>query len=254
MRILILEDEPRTARLLKEFIQAYNSEFEIVGILDSLESTLHFLDEMPKIPDLIFMDIQLSDGNSFDLFKKKSLPAPVVFCTAFEEYTLQAFQTVGIDYILKPFLQEDISKALQKADNLKQLFVKQNQPLDSLPINQKESASFFRYFLVNYRDKMYPVNINSIAIFFLEDEKLFFVNFKNERFPLQKKMEELEKGLDPGQFFRINRQMILHREGIENIEFYFNRKLFVKLKIQSPVLPIVSRMKVSRFTHWIENG
>jgi len=254
MKILILEDEPRTAGLLKEFILAYSPKMEVLDILDSLEESLDYLENHEIKPDLIFMDIQLSDGNSFELFLKASIPYPVIFCTAFEEFTLQAFRNNGIDYILKPFTQEDIFKALKKAENMKVLFggPEKKSEIDA-PIKTSLNRKI-QYFLVSYRDKMYPIAISSVAVIFLEDEKTYLINLNRERYPIQKKMDEIEKLLDPSFFFRINRQMIIQRESIDSIENYFNRKLFIKLKVPCPIPAIVSRLKVSRFTDWIEIG
>lgn len=254
MKVLILEDEPRTARLLKEFILNYSREMEIIEVLDSLESALDFLENSGSNLDLIFMDIQLSDGNSFELFLKTHINTPVIFCTAYEEFTLQAFRNNGIDYILKPFRQDNIFQALRKIENIKYQLINSEPKLNrELPIIGTPTRKL-QYFLVNYRDKMYPISLSQVAVIFLDDEKTYLINNKEEKYPLQKKMDEIEKQLDSGIFFKINRQMIIRREAIENIEVYFHRKLFIRLKVSCPIPAIVSRLKVSRFTDWIENG
>src|ERR1700748_1600619 len=118
MNILIVEDEPRTARLLKEFIESADERNIVLEICDSVESTVSFLQTNPLRLDLLFMDIQLADGTSFDIFRQATITAPVIFCTAFEDHLLEAFKSNGIDYILKPFHEKDIDLAFKKLDQI----------------------------------------------------------------------------------------------------------------------------------------
>lgn len=123
MTILIIEDEPRTASLLKEFIMGHRPSFVILPVIDSVEGSVSYLNNCAKQPGLIFMDIQLSDGLSFDIFNRVKVTSPVIFCTAFEDFTLQAFKSNGVEYILKPFAEIDIFRALEKIDSLKKALV-----------------------------------------------------------------------------------------------------------------------------------
>src|SRR6185312_13564067 len=166
MNILIVEDEPRTARLLKEFILALDEANAVLDICDSVESTVQFLKTNTHRLDLLFMDIQLADGTSFDIFRQFPLQTPVIFCTAYEDHLLEAFKSNGIDYILKPFHEKDIEQAFRKLDQIRQSLLL----TPSLPVriehafaNRAQSS-----FLVKFREKMYPVAVRDIAAVALE--------------------------------------------------------------------------------------
>ena len=253
MTILIIEDEPRTAALLREFIKLYENAADILPAIESITGAVNYLKNCVHQPDLIFLDVELSDGNSFEIFGKVEVISPVVFCTAYEDFTLQAFKTNGIDYVLKPFTEDDIKRALKKVTSLKTNWGKNEisgYKQEKLPLLPPKKII---HLLVNYRDKMYPIHINNIAVFYIENKQVYLATLKNERYPLQRKIDDIESLLDVSVFFRINRQMIINREAVESIETYFNRKLFIKLNILTNLKPIVSRLKVSQFITWIEN-
>lgn len=252
MTVLIIEDEPRTAGLLKEFIRGHSTSVEILPVIDSVEGSVGYLSDCKRQPDLIFMDIQLSDGISFDILSQVKVTSPVIFCTAFEEFTLQAFKSNGIAYILKPFAEADIASALAKIEQLKKALSPETKEI-LIPVPYGTAPKkMHSHFLVNYREKMYPVSVDNIAAFYVDEDQVYLVTFNDFQYPLSRKMEEVENLIDTATFFRISRQMIINRHAIENIEQYFNRKLFVKLKIVLPVKPVVSRLKVGPFMQWIE--
>lgn len=242
MRILIVEDEPKTARLLREFILEADADNTVLAICDSIKATVAWLEGPGARPDLIFMDIHLADGISFEVFRKTRVESPVVFCTAFEEYTLQAFKSGGIDYILKPFRKEDIDAVFAKVGQLKR----------SLASTVGELV--YNSFLVKYRDKMYPVAIKDIALIAFEQEIAYLYTFDGEKHPLFKGIDEVDAALDRSRFFRINRQMIVCRDAIKEVTPYFNRKVLVHVPVTPVEKPVVSRLKVSDFLSWIERG
>lgn len=252
MNILIIEDEPRTARLLKEFILSHDENNNVLEICDSVESTVHFLQTTTQRIDLLFMDIQLADGTSFDIFQKVPVTTPVIFCTAYEDHLLEAFKSNGIDYILKPFHEKDIDQAFRKLDQIRQSLLL----TPSLPvrINQALADRPQTSFLVKFRDKMYPVAVRDVAAVALETEVVYLYTFDKEKHAVFRPIDDIEAALDPQTFFRINRQMILNREAIQEMEPFFNRRVIVTLKIPTAERPLVSRLKVTPFLEWVEKG
>jgi DNA-binding LytR/AlgR family response regulator len=240
VNILIIEDEPGTARLLREFITAIDEDYKILAVCDSIEGTVAFLTTTTHRVDLLFMDIQLADGNSFDIFRQVTITAPVIFCTAFDTHLLDAFKSNGIDYILKPFHEKDIEQAFNKLLQLR----------NSVSVPDRLQSSF----LVKFREKMYPVAIKDVAVVALESEVVYLYTFNKEKHALFKTIDEVEATLDPQSFFRINRQMILHRDAIYEMEPFFNRRVIVNLKVPTTVRPLVSRLKVGPFLSWVEKG
>ena len=252
MNILIVEDEPRTARLLKEFILSYDENNTVLDICDSVESTIHFLRNTPQRIDLLFMDIQLADGNSFDIFRQIPLTAPVIFCTAFEDHLLEAFKSNGIDYILKPFHENDIEQAFRKLDQIRNSLLL----APSLPVRIEQALAGRPQssFLVKFREKMYPIAVRDIAAVALENEVVYLYTFNKDKHAVFRPIDDVEAALDPQSFFRINRQMILNREAILEMEPFFNRRVIVTLKVTTAERPLVSRLKVTPFLEWVEKG
>ncbi len=253
MNILIIEDEPGTARLLKEFITAVDEEYKVLAVCDSIEGTVAFLTSTSQRIDLLFMDIQLADGSSFDIFREVKITAPVIFCTAFDAHLLEAFKSNGIDYILKPFHEKDIQQAFNKLEQLRQSILPDagTPPrIENFLVPPRLQSAF----LVKFREKMYPVPIKDVAAIALESEIVYLYTFNKEKHAVFKTIDELESALDPQTFFRINRQMILHRDAIHEMEPFFNRRVIITLKVPTTVRPLVSRLKVGPFLSWVENG
>lgn len=251
MNVLIIEDEPHTAALLKEIIET-ESAFIVVKILDSVVDAVSYLARHQQHIDVIFMDIQLTDGYSFDIFQNVDISVPVVFCTAYDDYILKAIQNNGIDYILKPFEDEAILHALHKYQKLADAIRSKSATQFQLPKNDK--TQYQQSFLAQQREKSIVVPINEIALFSLETETVHLYTFKGERFPVYKNMDYIESAVDPGQFFRINRQTIVNRNNVLSIEPFFNRKVYLHLRIQPEEKPVVSRLKVTPFKDWLEMG
>lgn len=252
MNILIIEDEPRTARLLKEFIVALDDSHAVLDICDSVESTAHFLRTTSHRVDLLFMDIQLADGTSFDIFQKVPVNIPVIFCTAYEDHLLEAFKSNGIDYILKPFHEKDIEQAFRKLDQIRQSLLL----APSLPVRIQQALANRTQssFLIKFREKMYPVAVRDIAAVALENEIVYLYTFNKEKHAVFRSIDDIESALDPAAFFRINRKMILNRDAILEMEPFFNRRVIVTLKLSTTDRPLVSRLKVPPFLEWVEKG
>jgi len=249
MNVLIIEDESHTAALLQEIIEQ-DSDFIVLSKLESIVQAVAYLSKYQQNLDLLFFDIQLADGKSFEIFKHVDVAVPIIFCTAYDEFTLQAIKNNGIDYLLKPFKEAEIHEALQKYKRLRNTL----QPKAPSPaqFQLKDSPPFQKSFLTQFREKTVIKKVEEIALFSVENEAVYFYTFDGRKFPLFKKLEYVESVCDPEQFYRINRQMLLNREAVVSFEPYFNRKIVLELSISCEEKPIVSRLKVAPFKTWLE--
>jgi two-component system, LytTR family, response regulator LytT len=252
MRIVIVEDEAKTAADLKSTLQKIDHTITVLAILDSIETSVEYFN-LQGIPDLVFMDIQLADGLSFEIFKTVNISCPVIFCTAFDEYAIEAFKVNGIDYILKPFNDKNIANSLQKVKQLESHFTSQNVLLKNISEVLSRPKAYKSGFLISYKGKMLPVSIADIACFYIQDELSFLVTFANLKYPIDYTLDEIETMIDASQFYRANRQFIIHYSAIKELEHYFARKLVVKVLVTVPESIVVSKAKASDFLRWMEN-
>ncbi|WP_080779620.1 LytR/AlgR family response regulator transcription factor [Chryseobacterium phocaeense] len=252
MNIIIIEDEFRAAKSLQNLILDLKPESNILGVYDSIETSVEALSN-PIKPDLIFMDIQLSDGLSFEIFKTAEITCPVIFCTAFDQYMLDAFKSKGVDYILKPFSREDIAEALRKVDDLKKFFSKNELPdIEFLlqKINQPAGKSSF---LVFKNQKYTTILTENIAYFYIHNEITHLVTFDKEQFQLSQPLGQVAEQVSGKQFFRINRQYLVNFKAIKEMEHYFQRKILVKLVIETPENLLINKEKTHSFFTWLED-
>ncbi|OEK04381.1 LytR/AlgR family response regulator transcription factor [Roseivirga misakiensis] len=254
MRVVIIEDEAPAFRRLQKILEELIPDVEILEVLDSVESAVEWLDESINL-DLIFMDIQLSDGLSFEIFEKTSVNAPVIFTTAFDEYLLKAFKVNGIDYLLKPIKTQELAQSLAKLNQLKSIFAKENSLdlkdlLSSINMRKKDYKSRF---LVKQGSKLISIPVDQIAYFFIKGGVQFIYTFNNERLILDQTMDETVKQLDPKLFYRANRQYLIHIDFIGSVEKYFKGKLLVKTKFSTEEPITVSEEKASSFKAWLND-
>ncbi|MEM6320380.1 MAG: LytTR family DNA-binding domain-containing protein [Bacteroidota bacterium] len=252
MRIVIIEDEPLTAKDLARTIRSVEPSVEILPILCSVENAVDFLSQSPKI-DLIFSDIQLGDGLSFDIFKQVSIAVPVIFCTAFEEYSLAAFQAHSIDYVLKPFNEQKIKKTIEKYQSLKAQFSSTPSNLANL-LNQlqRNHTTNKSAIIVRQAEKIIPLQSDDIALFFVDNQKTHVYTFAQKQYPIQEKMETLTAKFPT--FFRTSRQILLNRIAVKEAAHYFNRTLIVRLTIPFSEEIVVGKRKTTAFIDWLETG
>jgi len=252
MKVIIIEDEARMAQELKDMLLGIDDGIDVQAILGSVSTALDWFAQN-SMPELIFSDIELGDGLSFELFKKTNIEVPVIFCTAFDEYAIRAFEANGIDYLLKPIDEVMLQKSLDKYLRLKEHLIHGGQRALNIErvINQIEIA-YKQTLLVDYREKIIPVKLQDVGFFYTENGAVYLGMGDNKRFTIPYTLEQLESMLEPRQFFRANRQFILNRDFIDNIEYYFNRKLFVTCKIASPEKIFISRVKAQPFLQWLE--
>ena len=253
LRVIIIEDEKYTAKDLADTLKKVDSNIEIVAILSSIKQAVNFFKKEKEF-DLIFSDIQLPDGLSFNIFKSVKIKVPVIFCTAFDKYALEAFDANGIDYLLKPFNKVSVSKALDKYMALKLNFKTPETNLDKL-INklQHQMSRQSNSVIVYQGDKIVPVETNQIALFYLEDDYAFALTFDSKKHILTQSLEELENLCGNG-FFRANRQYLVNRKAIKDASRYLNRKILINLNVNYPEQILVGKLKITSFLQWLANN
>lgn len=253
MKILIIEDEIKTARALAALIQSVYPLAEIVGIIQSIEKAVqHILSN--ENPDLIFMDIQLSDGLSFEIFKEVKINSPVIFCTAFDEYAIDAFKANGIDYILKPFSKDTLIAAFEKVKMLSNSF-QSNKPVSLdydtlLKITNQHNSK--KSFLVFKGNKYVTIATDTIALFYMNNEMATMITFDEKEYLLNQSMDAITAQLSNEQFYRLNRQYLINFDAVLSVEPYFLRKLFLKLKVTTKEQLLISKHKTTEFLGWLE--
>jgi len=251
MNILIIEDEDASAKLLSQTLNAVDSEVNIVGVCQDKSETLQTLKKHPNV-DAIFSDIQLADDLSFSILKEIDREIPIVFVTAYNHYALEAFKHHGIDYVLKPFTRDDIKQALNKLKTYQTgQALAQNEKLHFLFEDIKNSQSYKKTFLVSFQDRLLPVNSSDIVFFYTAEDGAYLTMINKKSYKWQDSLEQLEKQLNPDDFYRANRQFIIQRKYIEDIRHYFNGRLKIKMKTDSPEDIIVSKAKASAFKTWL---
>lgn len=242
MKILIIEDELPAFKRLAKLIGELIPDADIAGPVDSVQAAQSWF-QQNEVPDVLFTDIQLADGNTFDFIKAVQPTCPIIFTTAYNEYALQAFDTTGLDYLLKPIKREDLNRALSKLRNLKSFFQQdKNEALD---------AGYRQRFMVRFGDHIKAIAIEEIAYFYSE-QKTTFVKIKSGKsYPLDINLDSLEQQTDPRQFFRINRQFLASLDAITDIKVHTKGRVILALEPASKEEPVVSSEKSASFKNWI---
>ncbi|NIJ53929.1 LytR/AlgR family response regulator transcription factor [Dyadobacter arcticus] len=252
-RILIIEDEQPAGEYLTQLIQKVDPKTEILDVLESVQTAVEWLSNYP-VPDLIFLDVQLGDGTCFQVFEQISIGCPVIFTTAHDEYALRAFKLNSIDYLLKPIRQESLKFSLDKYYQLNEENainkVKYLEELMHTQILNRKSPR--RSFLVPYRDKLIPLKDADFAWLTIRNGMVVATLHDDRNFVIDKSLEELENQLDTGNFFRANRQFIISRQCITEIELYFNGRLLVRTSPASTNQILISKERVPVFKKWFE--
>jgi two-component system response regulator LytT len=249
-KILILEDEQPNSDRIQRLMLKIRPDIEIAGVLPSVKKTVDWLSKN-EAPDLILMDIQLADGLSFNVFDLADVKCPVIFTTAYDEYAVKAFKYNSIDYLLKPVEEEELEAAMVKFENSLQKSYQQSPLIEEL-IRYMQPKEYRTRFFLPYRDSYRKINVEDIA-FFYAHLNITYANLMNgEKIVVPQTMEVLEKELEPKNFFRANRQYILHVNAIEKVHNFFNGKLKLKLKNQEEEEVIVSRAKAPLFKTWLD--
>jgi len=250
MKIIIIEDEKPAARLLKRRVEKLG--YDITEMLHSVEESVSWLESNPH-PDLIFMDIQLSDGLSFEIVNQVELSSAIIFTTAYDEYVLKAFKLNSIDYLLKPVDEEELKFALSK-------FEKQQQSASTVDILEikklftttQTEKKYKERFSIKIGTSIKIVETENIECFFSENKASFIHTKENKNYLVDFSLDKLEEQVDPKKFFRINRSQIIRIDSIKEITVYSNSRLKIRLSTFDDLEMIVSREKVADFKNWLE--
>lgn len=249
MKVIIIEDEKPAAEKLIHAINKVDPSIEITKVLDSVQSAVEWF-KTNLSPELIFMDIELGDGLSFRIFEEVKLNVPVIFCTAYDEYWQEAFEHNSIDYLLKPVKQEKLELALNKYEKLKQYFANNFHQLQQWQRHPADN-SYKKRFLVKRGADYVSVKTCDIAYFYATHKLVCMVDHFNQKFLLDQSLAEIEKQLDPSQFYRVNRKYLLQQNAIKKIRSYPKSKLQLELEpaIQEEI--IISQENVTAFKEWM---
>jgi len=258
MKVLIIEDEDLAVAKLRRSLATIEREIEVVGVTDGVESSVEWLSSNPA-PDLILADIELVDGQSFEIFNRIEVTSTVIFTTSYDEHALKAFKVNSVDYLLKPVQKDELEAALDKFS--KWIGDAKSSPAFPVTVNVENLAAqlhqhlsiqnYRKRFLVKSVQKLVSINVEEIAYFYSDDRLNFFKTFNNKRYVVDYTMDELETMLKPEDFFRISRSFFVSPASLEQINDYFGHRLALKLKPENEKEVIVSREKVSDFKNWL---
>ena len=254
MKTLIIEDEQFAVDKLIKLIHQYDTSIQILEQLDTVEDSDEWLNHNPP-PDLIFLDIHLADGSSFEIFEQTKIQCPIIFTTAYDQYAIKAFQTKGIDYLLKPVKFPDIKRALDKFKEFFEIkstldFSKEMHSLASLL--QSQQKEYKTRFFIKMGNIIKTISITNVAYFQFEDRLTLLVTKDNHRYPIKHTLDELEEILDPVQFNRANRQFIINVDAIHKIHPWFKGRLKLDLSPKQNADLVVSTDKTKGFKEWLD--
>lgn len=251
MKVLIIEDETAASENLIAMLEETDSEVEVLKVLESVQQTVRWLSSNPA-PDLIFMDIHLSDGSAFTLFQEMEVTTPIVFTTAYDQYALEAFTVNSLDYLLKPIKTSDLQRALEKfkhwnrndvVDYLQRMMRMNPSPQDKL--------DYITSLLVTVKDKLVPVSLDDVACIYSTERKTQ-IHLKSGQVMLyNKSLDSIIAGLNPAKFYRANKQYIVARDCVKEMVVWFDNRLLVRVPIDLPEPLFVSKNKAAEFKNWV---
>lgn len=254
MNVIIVEDEIPAAEKLERYLQKYSSEMQVLARLQTVKDTVQWLREHQDKLDLIFMDIQLADGLSFQIFQQVAVRKPVIFTTAYNEYALDAFKVNTIDYLLKPITFTDLAASLNKLLALREEFILKNEGVIKMPeaLTNESFRSYKSRFMVKLGEHIRSITVDQISVFYAEGRDVYLVTTQGKKFIIDYTLESLEEILDPTLFFRLNRTFILNIDAIKDVVIYTNSRLKIILNNDLGKEIIVSREKVNDFKEWFD--
>ena len=252
MKALIIEDETAAAINLEALLRKVEPSLQIEAVLESVGESVEWLSSHP-MPDLIFMDIHLADGESFRIFDRVEIDCPIIFTTAYDQYALEAFKVNSIDYLLKPITQNDLQRAL---DKLHRLSVTERRSISErvTSLAAEASKASQNVFLIQVRDRIRPLKFEEAAYFYTSDERVTVHTLSGEVQATAKTLETLSAMLPENDFFRANRQFIVSRGAIRDISVWFGSRLALNLILDTPERIIISKARVPRFKQWLVGG
>ena len=251
MKALIIEDEKAAVRNLMALLGEVDPDIEVIDVLDSITDSVEWFQSHP-MPELIFLDIHLADGSAFEIFGHVDISCPIIFTTAYDEYALKAFKVNSVDYLLKPIDADDIRKALDKLSRLQSSAV-EKEAIDYSAVMQalKRVEGYTTHFLIPMKgDKLLPVSVDMILFFYIADGNVKAVMTDGKEYLFTQTLDELADSLDPALFFRINRQYLISRKAVQDIDLWFNGRLAINLIVPTLDRILVSKARVPDFKTW----
>lgn len=254
LKVLIVEDETPAAEKLERYLTKYSSGIVVAGIAHSVKEATAWLSEKQSEIDLIFMDIQLTDGLSFQIFQQVKVEKPVIFITAYNEFALDAFKVNGIDYLLKPVTFTDLSSSLKKLESFSAQLRWNESKAEKIvaTFTDPPPRVYKNRFMVKLGDHIRSVTSDQISLFFADGRDVYLVTDQLRKFIIDYTLESVEEVLDPKQFFRVNRSYILHINAIQDVVIYSSSRLKITPNLKWEGEIIVSREKVNEFKEWFD--
>ena len=250
-RVIIVEDETAAAVNLRSMLSIVAPEAEVVEVLESVEEAVEFFKGEVEA-DVVFMDIHLADGDSFRIFDSVDIEIPIIFTTAYDQYALEAFKVNSIDYLLKPFKEEELRRALEKLHRLTE-GERQERRQQNRRVAEEIATEAVQTMLLRHKDKIIPVKTEDVAFFYTSEERVTVTTLKGDCYPVDKTLESLSQQLSAGKFFRANRQFIVSRRAVKDIAVWFGSRLALNLSVETPERIIISKARVPEFKGWLQS-
>lgn len=250
MKVLIVEDETAAYESLVEILKEIDPTIEVLANCESVGQTVKWLKNNPE-PDLILMDIHLSDGASFLIFEHIEVETPIIFTTAYDEYAIDAFKQNSVDYLLKPIKQDELKRALDKFKKLSQIDVLEY--LSRLP-QLASNKQYKEKILIPIKDKLLPVDLQDVSCFYTTDKNTEVYLRDGNSYPYSSTLEQIFQTLNPVDFYRANKQFIIARKSVKDITIWFDNRLLITLDIKVPERIYISKNKAAGFKDWIVRG
>jgi DNA-binding LytR/AlgR family response regulator len=248
MKALIIEDEILAAKHLQHVLNEVGG-IDVITVLDSISETIDWF-RLNQQPELLFLDIHLADGSAFEIFNNINVSCPIIFTTAYDEYALKAFKVNSVDYLLKPIDAGDVKNALKKLNGFSSANTIQSDIRNLIESFRKASA-YKTHFLIPLKgDKLFPLQTSQIACFYIDASLVKARTFDDKMFTFEYTLDELAGMLNPDDFFRANRQFIVSRSSVKDIDFWFNSRLSLNLKVSTPEKILISKARVPEFKNW----
>ncbi|MEM7380151.1 MAG: LytTR family DNA-binding domain-containing protein [Bacteroidota bacterium] len=253
MKVVIVEDEVTASENLTYLLEQLEPNVEVLKVLDAVDTSVAYFKSGTEA-ELVFMDIHLADGISFEIFEQVSIEAPIIFTTAYDQYALKAFKVNSIDYLLKPVMEEELEAALNKFRQTgKSPAINDGQLNAILGLMQNQNSNYKTTYLVHHKDEMVPVKTKDIAFFYIDTGLVKAVTYQNKPYVIEKKLEDIETELDPQFFKRVNRQYIVQKDAIANLKYYFNGKLILQTNPPAKERIVISKAKATEFKAWVNS-
>jgi two-component system response regulator LytT len=255
MRIIIIEDETPALNRIKKMLLEVSPEAHILATADSIENAVLLFQNHANEVDLALMDIELADGQSFEIFNQIKITCPVIFTTAYDEFALKAFKVNSIDYLLKPIAKPELVQAIQKFKSVQKTAIDYATELKQLISQLKpktQTSTYKNRFLIKNGTKLQSISTEEIAYFYAHEKLVSLITYQQQKYIVDYSLDELASQLDPKLFFQINRQFIANFKSIKKIHTYFNGKLKIELNPAVNNEVIVSRERASEFKNWLD--